>query len=84
MFPDPKVQWRLNWFNEIKMPLLLSCLLYNGKIDLVENMEELRKTVKLSSLSVSEKFIKSAMKNKDIHDKSVSLVNAAIIDMCGF
>ena len=23
------------------------------------------------------------MKNKDIHDKSVSLVNAAIIDMCG-
>ena len=46
-------------------------------------MEELRKTVKLSSLSVSEKFIKNAMKNKDIHDKSVSLVNAAIIDMCG-
>ena len=34
-------------------------------------------------MSVSEKFIKNAMKNKDIHDKSVSLVNAAIIDMCG-
>ena len=46
-------------------------------------MEQLRQNVKLNSLSMSEKFIKNAMKNAEIHDKSVSLVNAAIIDMCG-
>ena len=51
VFPDATVQWRLNWFNEVKMPVLTTMLLYRSELSLEENMEKFQAMIKLNSLT---------------------------------
>lgn len=37
---DPNVLWRLQWFNDIKMPMLTTLLMYKSEISLEENMKK--------------------------------------------
>ena len=51
IFPDPNVQWRLTWFNDIKMPLLTTLLMYKSEVSLEENMKKFDKVITLNSLT---------------------------------
>ena len=42
---DPKQLWRLNWFNDIKMPLLTTLLMYKSEINIEDNMKKFKKIV---------------------------------------
>ena len=37
---DPKLIWRLNWYNDIKMPLLTTLLMFKSDVSLEENMKK--------------------------------------------
>ena len=66
VFPDPNVQWRLNWFNDIKMPMLTTLLMYKSEINLSNNMEKFEKTIELKSLTSDELFMKNATKSNQM------------------
>ena len=57
------MQWRLTWFNDIKMPLLTTLLMYKSDISLEENMKNFDKVITLNSLTAQELFLKNATKN---------------------
>ena len=42
---DPKLIWRLNWYNDIKMPLLTTLLMYKSEISIDENMKKFQKVI---------------------------------------
>ena len=78
VFPDATIQWRLNWFNEIKMPVLTTLLLYKSDFSLEENMAKFRENLKVESLTQAEILVKSAMKNHEMHEKAVNIITAAM------
>ena len=74
MFPDASVQWRLNWFNEVKMPVLTTMLLHRAEISLEENMEKFAAMIKLNSLTQDELYVKNAMKSQEMHAAAVEII----------
>ena len=78
MFPDSNVQWRLNWFNDIKMPLLTTLLLFKSDIDIGTNMQKMKKVVQLNSLTSDELYVKNAMKNSTLHQKAIDIIQEAM------
>jgi len=78
VFPDQKTQWRLNWFNEIKMPMLTSILLQNVHDDINDRMEQIKNAISLDSLMTDEIFIKNAMKNNTLHKIAKELLSDKI------
>ena len=74
VFPDSTIQWRLNWFNEVKMPVLTTLLLHDSEISLEDNMEKFKAMIKLDSLTQSELYIKNAMKSQQMHQKGVEII----------
>ena len=78
MFPDTTIQWRLNWFNEIKMPVLTTLLLYKPEFNLEENMKKFKETITLDSLTQAELLVKTAMKSQDMHEKAVDIIASAM------
>ena len=71
IFPDSTTQWRLNWFNEVKMPILTTILLFEAEISLEENMNKFTSMIKLDSLTQDELYVKNAMKNQEMHAAAV-------------
>lgn len=63
MLEDPKQNWRLSWFNDIKMPMLTSLLLQKADISIEENMKKFAKIIKLDSLTADELFMRNATKS---------------------
>ena len=51
IFPDSTTQWRLNWFNEVKMPILTTILLFEQELSLQTNMDKFKAMIKLDSLT---------------------------------
>ena len=74
VFPDATIQWRLNWFNDVKMPLLTTMLLYKGDSDMEENMKNFAQMIKLDSLTQDEIYLRNAMKSKRTHEKAVEII----------
>ena len=74
VFPDSTVQWRLNWFNEVKMPILTTILLHRAEISLEENMEKFKAMIQLNSLTQDELYIKNAMKSQEMHQAAVEII----------
>lgn len=74
VFPDSTIQWRLNWFNEVKMPVLTTLLLHQSEISMEENMEKFKSMIKLDSLTQSELYVKNAMKSQEMHEKGVQII----------
>ena len=60
---DPKLIWRLHWFNDIKMPLMTTLLMYKSDVDIAENMKKFETVIKLESLTSEEMFMKNATKS---------------------
>jgi len=42
---DPKLLWRLNWFNDVKMPMLTTLLMYKSEVNLKENMKKFQQVI---------------------------------------
>ena len=78
VFPDSTIQWRLNWFNEVKMPVLTTMLLYADDISLEENMEKFKAMIQLNSLTQDELYIKNAMKSQDMHKAAIEIITEAM------
>ena len=78
VFPDSTVQWRLNWFNDIKMPILSTLLLYKSDISLSENMEKFTNMIKLESLTQDELYVKNAMKSNQMHSRAIEIIQDAM------
>lgn len=78
VFPDSTIQWRLNWFNEVKMPVLTTLLLYSADYSLEENMEKFKKMITLDSLTQDELFLKNAMKSQQMHTKAIEIISEAM------
>ena len=47
IFPDSTTQWRLNWYNEVKMPILTTILLFEQELSLKTNMDKFKAMIKL-------------------------------------
>ena len=75
---DPNVLWRLQWFNDIKMPMLTTLLMYKSEISIEENMKKFEKVITLQSLTYDEMFIKSAVKNTTMQMKAVEIIQGAM------
>ena len=60
---DPKQLWRLHWFNDVKMPLMTTLLMYKSEVNIEENMKKFEKIIKLDSLTSEEMFMKNAVKS---------------------
>lgn len=46
LFTERAVRWRINWYNEIKIPMLTSAIMFdNGKQSLLDRIEELQNLV---------------------------------------
>lgn len=78
IFPDTAVQWRLSYFNDIKMPLLTTKLMYKQDIGLADNMKRFEKVITLNSLTTDETFIKNATKSNTMHRKAIEIVQEAM------
>jgi hypothetical protein len=87
VFPHRDVNWRLNWFNEVKIPLLTAVILHDdGTHSLDEKIKELEKlyqddptsTMNLESephaTLQEEKFVQSALHNRKLHARAKVLV----------
>ena len=75
VFNDRVVKWRVNWYNEIKIPLLTTGILYdNGQESLMQRVDVLHEIVTKSvvpplpgdvkSLTSDEEFTFMALRNK--------------------
>lgn len=51
IFPDSTTLWRLNWYNEVKMPILTTILLFEQELSLKTNMDKFKAMIKLDSLT---------------------------------
>lgn len=71
---DSNQLWRLNWFNDIKMPLLTTLLMYKSDVSLTENMKAFQKVITLNSLTAEELFIKNAVKNNRMQLRAVEII----------
>ena len=74
VFPDATIQWRLNWFNDVKMPVLTTMLLYKGDNTMQENMENFRQMIKLNSLTQDEIYVRNAMKSRVMHERAIFII----------
>ena len=74
VFPQKDVTWRLNWYNEVRMPLLTSAILNDeGESHLHTKMKELHDLVIQNPLSVMEQDDKHAdKKSKKKNSKEAS------------
>ena len=46
LFTERAIRWRINWYNEIKIPMLTSAIMFdNGKQSLLDRIEELQNLV---------------------------------------
>ena len=81
VFPDATIQWRLNWFNQVKMPMLTTLLLYESELDMEDNMNKFRDMIKLDSITMDELYVKNAMKSQTMHAKAVSIVQEAMFKL---
>ena len=90
VFPDRETKWRLNWYNELKIPLLTALLLNDdGQARLEERIASLHALVMdniLPSLPDSpdattneEAFVLTGLKSRILHSKA----KLYIMDMIG-
>ena len=81
VFNDRAVKWRVNWYNEIKIPLLTTGILYdNGEQSLMSRVDLLHEMVTktvmpplpgdVKSLTPEEEFTFMALRNKHIHARA--------------
>ena len=75
---DPKALWRLNWYNDIKMPLLTTLLMFKSEISIEENMKKFERVVTLNSLTTDEMFMKNATKSNQMQMKAIEIVTDAM------
>ena len=55
VFPAKDVTWRLNWYNELRMPILSAALLTDqGKLNLKKRMGELQELIIKNPMSTME------------------------------
>ena len=78
MLEDPKALWRLNWYNDIKMPLLTTLLMFKSEISIEENMKKFERVVTLNSLTTDEMFMKNATKSNQMQMKAIEIVTDAM------
>jgi hypothetical protein len=78
VLPDRASKWRLNWYNELKIPLLTSIILHDyGKNNLEERVNVLHKLVTEEIvpalpetspvLTSEERFCMIGLRNKKLH-----------------
>ena len=75
---DPKQLWRLNWFNDIKMPLMTTLLMYKSDVSIEENMKKFERIIQLDSLTSEEMFMKNATKSNQMQAKAVEIIMDAM------
>ena len=63
---DPRLLWRLNWYNDIKMPLLTTLLMCKSDVSIKENMDKFTKIIELKALTSEEMFMKNACKSNQM------------------
>ena len=82
---DRHLKWRLNWFNEVKYPMLTACILFdNGKAHLKQRIDVLHSLVIKNTnpplhgdepkLSAEEEFVRISMKSKTMHARAKLIV----------
>ena len=75
---DPRLLWRLNWYNDIKMPLLTTLLMCKSDVSIKENMDKFTKIIELKALTSEEMFMKNACKSNQMQQKAIELILEAM------
>lgn len=85
VMPSRETRWRVNWYNEIKIPMLTSAIMYDsGRQSLQRRVEMLDKIVTENmipalpkdthAMTPEEEFTIIAVKNRQIHAKAKLLI----------
>ena len=86
VFPQKDVQWRLNWYNELRMPMLTTALLTDeGKQNLQRKMDEINfiissnpatvmemgsDIIRLDEMTKDEMLLSNVLKSMKLHQKA--------------
>ena len=86
VFPQKDVQWRLNWYNELRMPMLTTALLTDeGKQNLQRKMDEINFIIssnpatvmemgsdilRLDEMTKDEMLLSNVLKSMKLHQKA--------------
>ena len=85
VFQEKTILFRIRWFNEVKTPMLTTCILFdNGSESLDQRMQELRDIVvnnvipalpgDSTVLTHEETYMKIATKNKKAHARAKMII----------
>ena len=81
MFNEPKTQWRINWYNEIKTPFLSTAVLCDNGTDCLPEKIKLLKRIVDSEFSggnrgysVEEEYMKYAVSSKQLHQRAKVII----------
>jgi len=81
LFTDRAVRWRINWYNEVKIPMLTSAILFdNGEQSLQHKLDILNDLVVKNILPAlpgdskgmtpEEEFMAIALRNRRVHARA--------------
>lgn len=93
IFTERSVRWRINWYNEVKVPMLIAGILFdNGRNSLEERVDNLRliATKSLSpplpgdklEMTAEEEFVQIALRSRKVHARA-KLVIMQILNQIG-
>lgn len=85
VFPERPIKWRINWYNEIKIPMLTAGVLTDtGYESLNERIDQLHEFVLKNTLpplpnekvprTEEEEFVLLALKNRVVHSKAKLII----------
>ena len=82
---DRAVRWRINWFNEIRVPMLTAAILFdNGSESIDQRIAHLQKLVhdnilpslphESKAMTHEEMFVQASLRNRKIHARAKLLI----------
>jgi len=85
VFPDRPIKWRINWYNEIKVPMLTAAVLTDTGVDSLEERTDLLNGIIKDHIlpclpldpevrTPEEEFMFSALRNRVIHSKAKLII----------
>jgi hypothetical protein len=87
IFQDRALKWRMNWYNEIKIPMLTTSILFDsGTHSLQQRLDELRKLVveniipalpgDNSAMTPEEEFVQISLRGREVHARAKLIIIA--------
>ena len=85
IFIDRQTRWRINWYNEVKIPMLTAAILFDNGTDLLQDKIDVLHNIvskginpplpdEGSLMTSDEEFIQISLKNKSVHARAKLII----------